>query len=126
MLGTPKYHATLPCTDFARAKAWYAEKLGLTPADEEPAGAFYEGGNGERFLLFPSSGAASGTHTQMGITVDDIESEVRELKNRGVTFEEYDFPAFDKSTSIASTGPVKSAWFKDSEGNLIGVVQLPG
>ena len=125
MRSTPRYHATLPASDFSRAKAWYSDKLGLTPVEEQPAGAFYEGRDGTRFLLFPSSGAASGTHTQLGITVADIEAEVRDLKGRGVTFEEYDFPAFDRATSIASTGPVRSAWFKDSEGNLIGVVQLP-
>jgi len=116
-------HATLPCSDYARAKAFYADKLGLTPVEETPAGAFYESG-GTRFFLFPSGGAASGTHTQMGWRVDDIEPVVRELTERGVRFEEYDFPGFDKDTRIAHTGPVRSAWFKDSEGNLLGIVQL--
>lgn len=125
MLADASVHTTLPCSDFDRAKAFYAEKLGLTPASEQPAGAFYQLSGGSRFLLFPSSGAASGTHTQMGWQVKDIESEVRELRSRGVEFEEYDFPGFDKSTLIASTGPIRSAWFKDSEGNLLGVVQLP-
>ncbi len=125
MLADSRFHTTLPCSDFQRAKAFYAEKLGLQPVDEQPAGAFYEGRDGTRFLLFPSSGAASGSHTQMGFTVDDIEATVRELRDRGVTFEAYDFPGFDKETGIADTGPVRSAWFKDSEGNLLGVVQLP-
>jgi hypothetical protein len=103
----------------------YAEKLGLLPTEEQPGGAFYEGREGTRFLLFPSGGSASGTHTQMGFLVDDVEAEVRDLKGRGVQFEEYDFPGFDKATSVAQTGPVRSAWFKDSEGNLLGLVQLP-
>jgi len=124
MLSNASYHATLPCSDFDRAKRFYAEKLGLTPKEELPGGAFYEGRDGTRFLLFPSSGAASGSHTQMGLRVNDIEAEVRELKGRGLQFEEYDFPGFDKATSIAQTGDVRSAWFKDSEGNLIGVAQL--
>ena len=118
-------HATLPCSDFDRAKAFYAEKLGLTPTSEQPAGAFYELPGGSRFLLFPSSRAASSTHTQMGWRVRDIESDVRDLRSRGVQFEEYDFAGFDKATRIAQNGPVRSAWFKDSEGNLLGVVQLP-
>ena len=125
MLKNAPVHATIPCADLERAKAFYADKLGLTPSSDQPGGAFYDAGDGTRFFLFPSQGAASGTHTQMGFRVPDIETTVRDLKARGVTFEEYDFPTFDKATSIAQTGPVRSAWFKDSEGNLLGVVQLP-
>ena len=124
MLGEARFHATLPCSDFERAKAFYADKLGLQPVDDQPGGAFYEGADGSRFFLFPSSGTASGGHTQMGFNVSDIESEVRALKERGVQFESYDFPGFDKETSIATIERAKSAWFKDSEGNLLGVVQL--
>ena len=123
MLKDHPVHTTLPATDLARAKAFYAEKLGLTPVEEHPGGAFYECG-GRRFLLFPSGGAASGTHTQMGFNVADIEAEVRDLRERGVEFEDYDFPGFDRQTGIARHGVVRSAWFKDSEGNLLGVVQL--
>ena len=123
MLDNANYHATLPASDFARAKAFYADKLGLTPESDEPAGAFYES-NGTRFFLFPSGGVASGTHTQLGFSVDDIAATVAALKQRGVQFEDYDFPGFDKATSIATTGPVRSAWFKDTEGNLLGIVQL--
>lgn len=123
MLANATYHATVPASNFERAKAFYADKLGLTPESDVPGGAFYES-NGTRFLLFPSSGVASGTHTQLGFTVDDIAATVAELKGRGVQFEEYDFPGFDKATSIATTGNAQSAWFKDSEGNLLGIVQL--
>jgi len=124
MLASARFHTALPCSDFERAKAFYAEKLGLTPSEEQPGGAFYDGAGGTRFLLFPSSGRSSGSHTQMGMLVGDIATEVRELEQRGVQFEEYDFPGFDKETHIAHTGPVRSAWFKDSEGNLIGIVQM--
>ena len=57
--------------------------------------------------------------------MDDIEKVVAELKDRGVVFEEYDFPGLKTVDSIADTGPIRAAWFKDSEGNIIGVVQLP-
>ncbi|MBV8529633.1 MAG: VOC family protein [Candidatus Dormibacteraeota bacterium] len=123
MLANARYQATLPASNFERAKAFYADKLGLTPASDVPAGAFYES-NGTRFLLFPSSGAASGTHTQLGFDVDDIAATVKDLEGRGVHFEEYDFPGFDKATRIATVGGVQSAWFKDTEGNLLGIVQL--
>lgn len=121
MLSDARYQTSLPCSDLARAKKFYTDKLGLAPADEQPAGAIYEGGDGTRFILFPSSGSASGSHSQMGFMVADIEGEVRDLKQRGVRFEEYDFPGFDKATSIADVGGARAAWFKDSEGNLLGI-----
>ena len=124
MLDNQPVHATLPASDLERAKRFYAEKLGLTPESETPGGVFYRCGGGTRFLVFPSSGAASGNHTQMGWTVDDIEAEVSGLKARGLVFEEYDTPYLKTVNSIASPGPVKSAWFKDSEGNLLGIVQF--
>src|SRR5271165_832417 len=125
MLSGARYSAALPCSDLARAKSFYADKLGLVPAAELPDRAFYEGRSGTEFLLFASSGAASGSHDQMRFSVADIESEVRDLKRRGVRFEEFDFPGFDKATSIALVGDHSAAWFKDSEGNLLVIVQLP-
>jgi catechol 2,3-dioxygenase-like lactoylglutathione lyase family enzyme len=123
MLRDAHTHTTLPVEDPARAKAFYADKLGLEPVSESAGGNFYELG-GTRFLLYPTEGRPSGAHTQMGFAVDDIEGTVAALKERGVTFEEYDFPTFDKATSIAQTGPLRASWFKDSEGNLLGIVQL--
>ena len=123
MLSDARYEAALPCSNLDRAKSFYAELLGLTPAGEQPAGALYSGRDGTRFLLFPSSGTASGSHTQMGFIVADADTEVRDLKRRGVQFEEYDFPGFDKATSIARIGEDRGAWFKDSEGNLLGILQ---
>jgi hypothetical protein len=57
-------------------------------------------------------------------TVDDIEAEVAALKARGVTFEEYDFPSLKTINGVAVMGPVKIAWMKDSEGNLLSVAQF--
>jgi catechol 2,3-dioxygenase-like lactoylglutathione lyase family enzyme len=125
MLANRPMHTALPTTDLERARRFYAEKLGLTPESEVPGGGlFYRCGENTRFLLFPSQGAASGTHTQAGWIVDDIEAEVAELKARGLTFEEYETPDFKTVKSVATTGPAKAAWFKDSEGNLLGLVQL--
>jgi catechol 2,3-dioxygenase-like lactoylglutathione lyase family enzyme len=123
MLSDHPVHPTLPASDLDRANKFYAEKLGLTPDSETPAGLFYRAGT-TRFLLFPSGGSASGTHTQMGWTVDDIEAEVSTLKARGLVFEEYDYPSLKTVNGIADRGDVKSAWFKDSEGNLHGIVQF--
>ena len=125
MLSSARFDASLPCGDFERAKRFYEEKLGLRPVDDQPMGATYKGRDGTRFLLYPSGGEASGTHTQMGFVVADVEAEVRDLEERGVRFEEYDLPGFDKATGIAKMGDTAGAWFKDSEGNLLGIIQMP-
>ncbi len=123
MLSEARIHATIPAQDLERARTFYEAVLGLTPASVAPGGVFYEVGGG-RFLLFPSSGRASGGHTQLGFLVDDIEAEVAALKRKGVTFESYEMPQFDAATSIATFPGTRSAWFKDTEGNLLGVAQI--
>jgi catechol 2,3-dioxygenase-like lactoylglutathione lyase family enzyme len=123
--------ARIPAQDLARAKSFYSSKLGLEPVEERPGGLRYKCGNGY-FILFQSSGAASGSHTQMAWEVDDIQAIVSELRNRGVTFEEYDHPGLKTINGIAevkgnypSKGGVgeRGAWFRDSEGNLLGIGQ---
>lgn len=88
-----------------------------------PGGLVYEY-NESWFLLFPSPGAGTAQHTVAGWAVDTIETEVAELKTRGVVFEEYDLPGLKTVDGIATVGPNRAAWFKDSEGNILGVVQL--
>jgi catechol 2,3-dioxygenase-like lactoylglutathione lyase family enzyme len=119
-------HTTLPASDLARARAFYEGTLGLEPLVDLPAGVMYGSGDGTRFLVFPSGGSASGTHTQMGFTAQDIEAEVADLRSRGVVFESYDMDGFDPDTGIFSGGPIRSAWFRDTEGNLLGIVQFTG
>jgi predicted enzyme related to lactoylglutathione lyase len=126
MLSQARIHATIPAQDLARARTFYETVLGLQPASVAAGGIFYEVESGTRFLLFPSSGRPSGGHTQLGFTVDDIEAEVGALRRKGVTFESYDMPGFDAATSIATFPGTRSAWFKDTEGNLLGIVQMTG
>jgi catechol 2,3-dioxygenase-like lactoylglutathione lyase family enzyme len=123
MLPGRRTHTTLPTSDLDRGRAFYEGVLGFRPSDVSPGGVTYEAADGTTFLVFPSSGRAAGTHTQMGFTVPDIEAEVRELKERGVVFETYDMVGFDPSISIASFPGLRSAWFKDPDGNLLGIVQ---
>ena len=123
MLANLQVYATLPATDLERAKQFYAEKLGLTPEREVDGGYFYRCGAGSEFFLFVSQGSATGSHTQAGWVTDDIAGEVAALKARGLVFEEYDSPDLRTVDGIASIGPTKAAWFKDSEGNLLGLIQ---
>jgi catechol 2,3-dioxygenase-like lactoylglutathione lyase family enzyme len=120
----------LPVQDLERARSFYAEKLGLEPVEERPGGLLYRCGKGS-FALFLSAGAAAGTHTQMGWEVADIEATVAALRSRGVVFEEYDLPGLKTVNGIAQIAGnypskgrgEKGAWFKDSEGNLLGIGQ---
>jgi catechol 2,3-dioxygenase-like lactoylglutathione lyase family enzyme len=123
MLESSNVFATIPAKDLERAKSFYADKLGLKPFEERPEGLRYRCGNGE-FLLFPSSGSASGAHTQLGWNVQDIETTVAELRSRGVVFEEYDLPGLKTVDGIAEIAGERGAWFKDSEGNLLAIGQL--
>jgi catechol 2,3-dioxygenase-like lactoylglutathione lyase family enzyme len=120
----------LPARNLERARAFYAEKLGLEAIEERPGGLLYQCGRG-RFGLFLSDGAASGDHTQMAWEVDDIEAVVEQLRGRGVVFEEVDLPGLRTVNGIAyvegnypSAGVgERAAWFRDSEGNLLGIGQ---
>jgi catechol 2,3-dioxygenase-like lactoylglutathione lyase family enzyme len=120
----------LPAQDLDRARAFYRDKLGLEPAEERHGGLRYLCGPTE-FHVFLSQGRASGETTQMGFEVEDIESTVAELRGRGVTFEAFDIPGFTWDGDILtvpdnypSKGPRElGAFFRDSEGNLIGIAQ---
>jgi catechol 2,3-dioxygenase-like lactoylglutathione lyase family enzyme len=118
-------HATLAASDLARARAFYEQKLGFVPTSVTPGGVFYASAGGTTFLVYPSGTAGTNKATYAGWAVKDIGAVVSDLKARGVTFESYDVHGFDRASSIATFGAVRSAWFKDTEGNILGVVQLP-
>jgi catechol 2,3-dioxygenase-like lactoylglutathione lyase family enzyme len=130
MLADSQVATRLPAKDLERAKRFYSEKLGLQPVEERPGGLCYRCGSGD-FALFESGGAASGNHTQMAWEVADIEVTVAALRARGVVFEEYAMPGLktvDGIAEIEGNYPSKGvaergAWFRDSEGNLLGLGQ---
>src|SRR5215813_9883035 len=100
MLENSDVSARLPVQDLKRARSFYRDKLGLTPSEERPGGLRYRCGNGW-FSLFESSGRSSGSHTQMAWEVEDIETTVRELRARGVSFEEFDLPGLKTINGVA-------------------------
>jgi catechol 2,3-dioxygenase-like lactoylglutathione lyase family enzyme len=131
MLKRSDVAARLPAQNLARAKSFYRDKLGLTPSEERPGGLRYQCGNGW-FSLFESAGVPSGNHTQLAWEVDDVDATVAQLRARGVVFEEYDLSGLETVNGVAevaghypSRGGVgeKAAWFRDSEGNLLGIGQ---
>jgi catechol 2,3-dioxygenase-like lactoylglutathione lyase family enzyme len=121
MFNQSRVAAMLPAQDLERAKAFYRDKLGLTPVHEDPGGVLYQMAGGTGFGVFRTGGAPSGTHTQMALEVPDVEAAVKDLRSRGVKFEEYDSPMLKTVDGVANIGGTKAAWFKDSEGNVVGL-----
>lgn len=124
MLGDKEPYATIPVSDIARAKQFYGKTLGFAAERDNEGGVMYRAGAG-RFFVYPS-GFRAGGHTQLSWVVTDIKAEVRELKARGVQFEQYDnIPGLTMVDSVVQSGPeVWTAWFKDPDGNLLGLTQL--
>jgi catechol 2,3-dioxygenase-like lactoylglutathione lyase family enzyme len=124
MLATAQVMPTIPVVDLARAREFYEGRLGLKPAGPStPDGILYECGGGTRLFLYPRA-ATKADHTVASFVVDDIDSAVRDLKARGVVFEDYDLPDVTITGSIATLAAEKAAWFKDTEGNILAVSQF--
>jgi predicted enzyme related to lactoylglutathione lyase len=114
-------HATIAVTDIDRAKKFYGEILGFKKNDERSDGVTYEAGQGGWFLVYPSQFAATNKATYMSFDVPDLDAAVKELKDRGIVFEEYDFPGLKTVEGIAEIQGVRGAWFKDPDGNILAV-----
>jgi catechol 2,3-dioxygenase-like lactoylglutathione lyase family enzyme len=127
----------LPAQDLDRARRFYSERLGLHPVEEREGGLRYLCGATE-FHLFLSSGAASGTSSQLGFEVEDIDAAVADLRSRGLEFETFDPADFAFDTAglrvedgilvVPDNYPSKGSgergvFFRDSEGNLLGIGQ---
>lgn len=113
----------IPVGDVERARKFYEEKVGLKPKEEYAGGVIYECGNGSWVFMYPSPGAGTSKASTAFWRVDDVAAEVAELKARGVVFEEYNYPGLKMENSIMTAGGAKTAWFKDSEGNILAVSQ---
>jgi catechol 2,3-dioxygenase-like lactoylglutathione lyase family enzyme len=113
---------TLVATDVDRAKRFYQEQLGLKLLEETPFSCRFGAGKGSQLTVRRGQPPASGP-TVAHFEVDDIEAVIRDLTSRGVVFEEYETP---KTVNfIAQVGPARGAWFKDPDGNVLGVREGP-
>lgn len=124
MLANAPIVIILPAVDLNRAKRFYTEIIGLMVLEESPKGLVFESKNGGPDLYIYKRGPTKADHTVAGFIVNDVEKEVKELKEKGVVFEEYDIPERKTVNSIASKDRGKSAWFKDTEGNIIAVASI--
>ena len=113
----------IPVTDLARARKFYENIIGFTPSREINGGIVYKCGNGTEIFMYVSGGAGTSTASQAFWEVMDIKAEMAELRARGLVFEEYDFPGMKMEQGIATGGGAMAAWFKDSEGNIMAIIQ---
>jgi predicted enzyme related to lactoylglutathione lyase len=122
MLQNAPMYSYIPAKDVRRARKFYEEKLGFKPKREVADGVVYEFGKGTACFLYPTPNAGTSNASQAFWQVEDIEGEVAELKARGVKFEKYDMPEMDEN-GISTAGGAKAAWFKDTEGNIMALIQ---
>jgi len=122
MLKDAPIQAYIPALNIVRARKFYEEVIGLQPKGEYAGGVVYECG-GVRVFMYPTPNAGTSKASQAFWQAKDVEAEVAELKSRGVKFEEYDLPTGKMKNSIATAGGAKTAWFKDTEGNILAVSQ---
>jgi catechol 2,3-dioxygenase-like lactoylglutathione lyase family enzyme len=123
MLQNFPMYAYIPAKDVARARRFYEDKLGFRPKQETAGGVVYEFARNTACFLYPTPNAGTSGASQAFWQVDDIERQVAELKARGVVFEDYNMPGEKSPSGVITAGGAKAAWFKDSEGNILAIIQ---
>lgn len=124
MLRDSPLFAYFPAKDLARARRFYEETLGLVPKSLENGGVVYAFAGGTAAFLYPTANAGTSKASQAFWSVADVDREIAALKERGVVFERYDdMPGERSPEGAVIAGGAKAAWFKDSEGNILALVQ---
>ena len=120
MLADSPVTTMLPVMNMERARDFYESKLGLKPIGLKPDGKFaYASGGGGVIALFPKEAGTKADHTAISFQVQDIAVAIQELSEKGVVFEDYDFPGLKTVNHVCVLGAEKAAWFKDTEGNYL-------
>ena len=123
MLQDAPMYAYIPAKDMARARKFYEEKVGLKPTEQTNGGVVYSFGKGTAAFLYPTPNAGTSQASQAFWSVADVDREIEALKARGVVFEDYDMPGERSPLGAITAGGAKAAWFKDSEGNIMALIQ---
>ena len=123
MLQKSRMFAYLPAKDVNRARQFYEQKLGFKPKRESAGGVVYEFAAATACFLYPTPNAGTSRASQAFWQVEDVEREVAELRSKGIVFEEYDMPGLKTHNGIATADGAKAAWFKDTEGNILAIVE---
>ena len=123
MLQSAPIYAYIPAKDVARARKFYEGKLGFVPTQVTEDGVVYEFAGKTACFLYLTPNAGTSQASQAFWSVDDVDGEIEALKARGVSFEDYDMPGEKSPSGAVTAGGAKAAWFKDSEGNIMALVQ---
>jgi catechol 2,3-dioxygenase-like lactoylglutathione lyase family enzyme len=122
MFGDKDAVPMIAVNDLSRARKFYQDTLGLQPVGpDNPEVQLYQSGN-TRIAVYVSQYAGTNKATTLNWAVDDIESVVADLKSRGIKFEHYDMPGTTRQGDVHVSGPIKNAWFKDPDGNILAVM----
>lgn len=122
MLGATMVVATLPVSDLDRAGVFYGETLDLTRLWDNPASIRFRCGDTSELSVFRRPGLTT-EHTLAHFEVTDIEATVRDLEAKGVPFVDYTEGPLKTTGHIAQMGPARGAWFRDPDGNFLGIRQ---
>ena len=123
MLGKADATPSIAVTDVDRARKYYEDTLGLETV-EEMGDEVVTMKSGETLVnVYRSEFAGTNKATLLTFDVDDIAAEVRELKDKGVAFEHYDMEGLTRDGDIYSAEGMKTAWFKDPDGNILSLFE---
>ena len=124
MLSDKNAVATVAVKNLETAKRFYEGKLGLTKVMENDEVLAYKTGAS---TLFVYRSEYAGTNRATGVTfvAQEVDDLVRKLKDKGVTFEHYDLPRLTRQGDVHVAGTMKTAWFKDPDGNIFSLVTPP-
>lgn len=111
--------AVLPAQDMDRALGFYKDTFGFEPAEVNEGGVLFRVGKGTSFMLYETSNAGTAKNTQLCWMTDDLDRDMTELRSRGVVFADFDFPGLKTENGVATDENMRSAWFSDSEGNVL-------
>ena len=123
MLGKADATPMIAVKDIDRAKQFYSEKLGLEPTSEMGDEFFMLKSGDATLNVYKSEFAGTNKATLLTFDVDDIDAEVRELKDKGISFEHYDLEGLKADGDIYSGQGMKTAWFKDPDGNILSLIE---
>lgn len=125
MLSGSQIFPTLPASDFERAARFYEDKLGLKKVDmpQPEDSAIYQAGDCTRFLVYKTA-AKPDEATAAFFLVDDRDGEMKDLREKGVIFEEYEMEGLHTEKGIYAEDGMRAAWFKDSEGNTLSLTEM--
>jgi catechol 2,3-dioxygenase-like lactoylglutathione lyase family enzyme len=114
--------ATLPVSDMTRARGFYENTLGLSVDRDGPGGLTYTCGSGTLFVYESAyAGTNKGTAVSFDVPVSDFDSEVDELRSKGVEFMTFEMEGFEWSNGVATMDEVKAVWFTDPDDNILNI-----